>query len=308
MNSFISGFLLLPFFWRTAIALFVLILVLWWILGRNILWVLSLLPFLILKLSRCLYLFVEIPVALLHKGVGSNTYRISNKIAQAFERMDSLFIRWYNAWHCSKKVHYLVSLITYILLLSVITVPSMIGLKNPFIQQGELLYLSFESNITEWMENHGYYDKDEIAVKSSIFIQLNNKLQLQNGLVVESDTVPIVLNDCMYLPIRNIIEPLGGHVQWDESTEDVTVYSNGKTIVLFASSNKLQVDGEEMVLSNQQFEKNHRIFVGVKELSELLNYYVDWYEEYEVLMVSPFDYGDIKPITISNVSKLLRLG
>ncbi len=58
-------------------------------------------------------------------------------------------------------------------------------------------------------------------------LQIGNPNMTINGVSQEIDpgtgTVPIVLNDRTMLPVRAVIEAVGGTVSWDENTQTATL-------------------------------------------------------------------------------------
>ena len=60
-------------------------------------------------------------------------------------------------------------------------------------------------------------------------------------------TVPIIVNDRTLLPVRAVVEAIGGSVDWDEDSRTVTLTKNEETI-------KLTIDSEIALLNSE--EKN----------------------------------------------------
>ena len=45
-------------------------------------------------------------------------------------------------------------------------------------------------------------------------------------------TTPLIRNDRTLLPIRAVVEAMGGRVEWEQSTKTVTLHNDGKTLKL----------------------------------------------------------------------------
>lgn len=96
------------------------------------------------------------------------------------------------------------------------------------------------------------------------------------------DVAPLLKDDRTLLPIKYIIEPLGGDVQWDQGPQKVTVNLGGKTIMLWVQNNKATVDG--VVVPIDSTDPNvmpinvypGRIMVPIRFVTEALGCDVIW--------------------------------
>ncbi len=61
---------------------------------------------------------------------------------------------------------------------------------------------------------------------------------------VELDATPIIKNDRTLVPIRFIVESLGGKIQWNPKERKVTIELNGNTIELWIDNPKAKVNGK----------------------------------------------------------------
>lgn len=64
------------------------------------------------------------------------------------------------------------------------------------------------------------------ALENTVTMQIDNPTMTVNGVeqkIDEDGTAPIIENDRTMLPIRAIIEALGGEVEWDEATQTITI-------------------------------------------------------------------------------------
>ncbi len=163
MNLIIQRFLSQPFFSRVGISLFLLF-ISWWIFGKNILWLLSIVPFLIQKSFRYIYLLIEIPVAALHKKLGTSYYKISNKLSSFGEKIDLAIHRWYTIWHSHKRIRFGKTMLIYAVCVFIITLPPLMKVDSSILRKGETLYMQGESSIVRWLEKRGWYDPTKTVV------------------------------------------------------------------------------------------------------------------------------------------------
>lgn len=118
--SFVVKFLeTISFELRVAVLIF-LVFLLWMLVGRIILWIMSGIPFLMIRLHRLIYCIVQIPICFLHKKFGSAFYKTDNGVAVIGVHIEASLQKWYIRWHAkgktSKKIEILCFIIIYIII------------------------------------------------------------------------------------------------------------------------------------------------------------------------------------------------
>lgn len=176
MSVIINSFISLPLFWRAAILLFFIIVVIWKSFGRRILWILSIIPFLLQWFFRFLYLLLEGPVSLLHKKLGTSFYKISNTLSQYGEKIDSIIGQWYSKWHSLKKIYLWKILLAYVLCVAIIIFPSLMKAEADIYRTGENAYLYCERVLVDWFKKQEWYKSVEsISLKEDIGLEQDNQ-------------------------------------------------------------------------------------------------------------------------------------
>ena len=66
----------------------------------------------------------------------------------------------------------------------------------------------------------------------SLVLQIGNNTILADGTSVKTDVAPRIIQNRTMLPVRAIVEILGGTVIWDADTQTVTLIIDGKTIIM----------------------------------------------------------------------------
>jgi alpha-tubulin suppressor-like RCC1 family protein len=129
--------------------------------------------------------------------------------------------------------------------------------------------------------------------EKEIILQIDNKIMTVNGTEKEIDpgigTVPVIENGSTLLPIRALIEAVGGTVDWSvkENKEmHISIKANSKEILLVIGKNTTYVNGEEKTISVAPKIIKGRTMIPLRYVIENLGYKVDWD-------------GDSKKITIS---------
>ena len=101
-------------------------------------------------------------------------------------------------------------------------------------------------------KNHTRTSKEETkketsskAIKYTFTLNSGEYEVLINGKVIkrQMDVKPLIKNDRLMLPMRNLAEMIGAKVEWDSKTRTASFTNNGLVA-------KIQIDGNEIVLSN----------------------------------------------------------
>ncbi len=117
-----------------------------------------------------------------------------------------------------------------------------------------------------------------------IMLQINNPQITVNGISKPIDAQgsrPIIKNNRTLLPIRVIIESLGGSIRWNGKTREVTIELNGHSIVLKIGSNIALVDGIKTKIDPKDSKVvpiiiNGRTYLPLRFIAEHLGATVDW--------------------------------
>jgi len=95
------------------------------------------------------------------------------------------------------------------------------------------------------------------------------------------DAPPIIKNSRTLLPIRAVVEAMGGQVEWDSADRRVDITYEGKSINLWIGKNKAKVNGQEVMIdpSNPNVVPeitNSRTMVPLRFVAESLGCDVEW--------------------------------
>lgn len=179
MRVIVNFFLNLPFGIRVAFWLFLLIFVLWRMLGIKICWILSGIPFLLKRIFRFFYLLVEIPIAILHEKFGSIYSKIDATLLVLGEKIDKAIDSWYVSWHYYKHISMGKNVLIFVLSIAFIAVPSYIKVDNQILKIGETIYLRYETFLVNWMEKHEWYNPVEV-IRSEQEEQIESNTEVAN--------------------------------------------------------------------------------------------------------------------------------
>ena len=117
-----------------------------------------------------------------------------------------------------------------------------------------------------------------------ITLQISNPEITINGItktIDEQESKPVIKNDRTLLPVRVLIESLGGTISWNGVIREVTINLNGHTIILTIDNNTAIVDGIKMLIdpNNDKVTPiiiNGRTYLPLRFIIEHLNGTVSW--------------------------------
>jgi|GEM_PF-1205751 len=139
------------------------------------------------------------------------------------------------------------------------------------------------------------YDENTRLIK----MKINDVNYTVNGQAKKMDAKPFISNSRTLVPLRFIIEAIGGDVQWDGDSRIVTVNSKGKNIILPIDSKKITVDGREIAIDQAAIIKGDRTYVPIRFVAENLGMNVNYINESREIEISYFE--DKKDLDSKNI-------
>ena len=156
-----------------------------------------------------------------------------------------------------------------------------------FEANGEIIALTTE----DILELEGDEDGKEVR-RGFIMMTIGNPYMIVNeDTMVEIDppnrgTAPIVLNGRTMVPIRAIVESMGGVVDWDASAERITLEAQKHTVVMTLGSKAITADGaqKEMDIAPYLNDKD-RTLLPVRFVAENLGTQIEWIASLERVVI-----------------------
>lgn len=130
-------------------------------------------------------------------------------------------------------------------------------------------------------------------------MKINDVNYTVNGQAKKMDAKPFISNSRTLVPLRFIIEAIGGDVAWDGDSRVVTVNSKGKNIILPIDSKKITVDGKEIAIDQAAIIKGDRTYVPIRFVAENLGMNVNYINESREIEISYFE--DKKDLDSKNI-------
>ncbi|PKM49991.1 MAG: hypothetical protein CVV02_13490 [Firmicutes bacterium HGW-Firmicutes-7] len=118
------------------------------------------------------------------------------------------------------------------------------------------------------------------SFKHFIMLKLDSPNMSVDGINQEVDpgrgTAPITISGRTMVPIRAVVEAMGGTVEWDGATQKVTLKARGNTVEMWMGKTDIKINGVSKKMDVAPASKNGRTFVPVRFSAENLNCKVDW--------------------------------
>lgn len=122
-----------------------------------------------------------------------------------------------------------------------------------------------------------------------ILYQVDNTQMIVNGVsedIVPGENVfPTISNERVFIPIRSLVEKLGGSVEWIGEENKILIKLNSNYIQMQLNSKKAFVNSHELVLDEEPVTINDRIMVPLRFVAENLGYKVKWIPENMIIAV-----------------------
>ncbi|MDD4028651.1 MAG: stalk domain-containing protein [Caldisericia bacterium] len=117
-----------------------------------------------------------------------------------------------------------------------------------------------------------------VTTKESVVIQfqIGNKTVKINDQPVLMDAAPFILNGRTVVPIRIIAEAFGATIEWEGSTQTITILLKEKTIVMKIGSTIAQINDNPMILDAPPTIQNGRTFVPLRFIAEAFGATIEW--------------------------------
>lgn len=118
------------------------------------------------------------------------------------------------------------------------------------------------------------------SFKHFIMLKLDSPNMSVDGINQEVDpgrgTAPVVIAGRTMVPIRAVVEAMGGTVEWDGSTQKITLKARGNTVEMWMGKTDIKINGVSKKMDVAPVSKNNRTFVPVRFAAENINCKVDW--------------------------------
>lgn len=146
-----------------------------------------------------------------------------------------------------------------------------------------------------------------VSEKFTLTLQVGNPVMTVNGDPLEIDqgrgTAPVVVNDRTLVPIRAVIEAMGGAVHWEQDTQNIIIALGENVIMLTIGNRTAYVNSEAKTLDTPPAILNDRTLLPIRFISESLGYQVDWNEAEQLITINKGSEQQNEPVSYFDLSQ-----
>lgn len=103
---------------------------------------------------------------------------------------------------------------------------------------------------------------------------------------IENGVSPIVVSNRTLLPVRTIIENMGGSVVWDNGSKTATLHYQNNEIKITINNTTAYVNGEEKTLDVIPIVMNEQIMLPIRFIAENFGFSVDWEKQTQTVTIT----------------------
>lgn len=121
--------------------------------------------------------------------------------------------------------------------------------------------------------------KTKLNEATEIILQIGNPVMIVNGTEKPIDaegTAPVIVNDRTLLPVRAVVEEMGGSVAWDGDTQTVTLNYDENEIRLIIDNTAAYLNNTAQTLDVAPTIINDRTMLPIRFIAESFKFEVSW--------------------------------
>ena len=133
------------------------------------------------------------------------------------------------------------------------------------------------------------------SAAAEIVLQIGNAVMTVDGAeqaIDEGGTVPVIVNGRTLLPVRTVVEAMGGAVDWDGVTQTVTLDCGDDEIILVINETSAYLNGELQALDTATAIINDRTMLPIRFIAESFGYNVEWNGDDETVTITKIQTAD----------------
>jgi uncharacterized repeat protein (TIGR02543 family) len=118
------------------------------------------------------------------------------------------------------------------------------------------------------------------VVKKTIELKIGSTTMLVDGRPVALEAAPVILNSRTLLPVRAVVEAVGGTIAWEALARKVTIVRNDSTLELWIGRNVAELNGQSTPIDSDAkvvpIIVNGRTLLPLRFVAEALTLDVQW--------------------------------
>jgi hypothetical protein len=111
---------------------------------------------------------------------------------------------------------------------------------------------------------------------NKVKLSINNRTLTVNDKPIIIDQAPVIYKDNTMVPVRFVVEAMGGEIGWSDSDRKVTILKDNHYAELWLDNADLIIDGKVVTAEVAPMLMNERTMVPLRLLSEKMGWKVGW--------------------------------
>lgn len=139
-----------------------------------------------------------------------------------------------------------------------------------------------------------------------ITLQIDDSMMRVNGVEKEIDagmaTKPTIINDRILLPVRAVVEEMGGTADWNDEQQTITLTYEQNAIRLTIAQTTAYLNDGAYTLDAAPIVLNGRTMLPIRFIAESFGFTVDWNPEQQLVTIAnhPANAETSNPVNVSN--------
>lgn len=152
-------------------------------------------------------------------------------------------------------------------------------------KNGKYIFKMPRGNVTVEADFTKTAEKESAEEQREIRLTIGEKVAWVFDKYVVNDTAPEMRNDRTMLPIRFIVEALGGTVTWNADTQTVSIVKGDTQIAIYIGQSFALVNGSPVELDAPAYIANGRTYLPLRFVAENLGATVTWNGETQTITI-----------------------
>ena len=110
-----------------------------------------------------------------------------------------------------------------------------------------------------------------------------------NGIQVQFDVPPQVINDRTFVPMRAIFEAMGMIVSWDELSQSIHAYTSDHDFIIPIGNNTIQIDNREVNIDVPAQIVDDRTLIPIRIISDNFRSLITWTDEEKTVEIFNYE-------------------
>ena len=125
-------------------------------------------------------------------------------------------------------------------------------------------------------EEKAMYRSADLSAAAQIEVPVSGIRVFLDGKHIKMDVLPEVRNQRTMVPIRAVVEALGGSVEWNQEKQEIVMTRAGSTVVMILNNTTATVDGLPVEMDVAPYAIDGRTLIPARYVAEFFGQNVEW--------------------------------